>query len=336
MQTTKEKFDLGSLSTKNDNNVKQFRRPQTYTKDEIRANKRSSNREIIISDSKVLKNSRNRPMTESDHIAVDSLADQSPRAMGRFPQNTLNAAPTVINDYARKNQQLYNRRKEIQSKYNSLQTNMVIKKTAKPKAMKPEQPQTPLPHPSKYRNSKNSEMLENAIQVLFTMTPKSKRSKRSKIVAEKNDDLSDECSEFKNEPIVEKNAMKNVTQNRPTTTKVNTRWTFDEPISLSENAADCYKKLIEIKEVVQKHVIPPRSKVNTRWSFDVPSMTKSTTKCYNHLLDIEDAAKKLERLQTEVKLHIASQPVKVSTSTSITNFPRYFMIVFQANQAMLF
>lgn len=328
MQTTKEKFDLSSLPAKNDDKGKIFRRPQTYNKDENRGHKRGSQREIVTSDSKVLKNSRNMLMTDSDQITVETSIEQSPRTISRLLQYRRNASPNVMN----KNQQLYIRRKEIESKYNSLQTNLVNKKTNKPKAMKQEKSQTPSPQPAEYRNSKNSEMLENAIQVLFTMAPKSKLPKRSKKVVEKNNDLSDECSEYKEGYIFEKNTMK---QKTPTITKINTRWTFDEPISSSENSAECYKKLIEIKEVVQKQAIPPRSKVDTRWSFDAPSMTKSTTECYRQLLDIEDAAKKLDRLQTEVKLHIALQPVKVTASTSITNLPRYLMSVPQGKHSSL-
>lgn len=309
MQTTKKKIDLSPLSAKNLNKMKPFRRPQTYTKGEIKAHKRGSNRGIVISDSKILKNSRNNAMTDSGQNSVESV-DQSPT------HPTHDALPTVMNDYSRKNQQLYIRKKEIESKYNSLQTNMVSKKTNKPKAMKQEQPpQPPSPQPPDQRNSQNSEMLENAIQVLFTMKPRSKRLKRSK----KFNDLSDECSEFNAEHIFEKNATRNKT---PTISKVNTRWTFDEPISFSENSAECYKKLMEIKGIVQKQAMSAQSKVDTRWSFDVPSMTKSTTECYKQLLDIEDAAKRLERLQTEVTLHIASQPVQITTSTSVTNFPR--------------
>lgn len=331
MQTTKEKFDLSSLFAKNLNNkMKQIRRPQTYTKGE---NKRGSNREIVISDPKLLKNSRNKAMTDSKQITVESTVDQSPRTMSRLPQYTPNTLPTIMNDYMRKNQELYIRRKEIQSKYNSLQTNIVNKKTTKPKAMKQEQPQTPPPQSPEHRNSQTSEMLENAIQVLFTMKPRPKRPKRSKELAKKNEDISDECSEFKADLIFEKNAMP---KNTPILTKVNTRWTFEEPISLSEISADCYKKLIEIKEVVQKQAISPKSKVDTRWSFDVPSMSKSSTECYKQLLDIEDSAKKLDRLQTEVKIHIASRPVQVTASTSITNFPRYLMRVLQRNHSLLF
>lgn len=311
MPTTKKKF-LRPLSPKNDKMIKQSRRPQTYTKDDIEAQ-----REIVISESKHLKNSTNRAMTDSGQVAVESSVDLSPRT-----KCTHNAFPNVMNDYMRKNQQLYIRRKEIESKYNSLQTNMIHKKRIKPRTMQQEQPQTLITQPPEHRNSQNSENLEKAIQVLFTMTPRSKRPKRSKKDTEK---IIDEYSEIEAEPI-EMNATK---EKMPS--KVNTRWTFDEPISFSKGSAECYKKLIEIKEVVQKKAIPPRSKVDTRWPFDVPSMTKSTTKCYTQLLGIEDAAKKLERLQTEVRIHIASQPVKVTASTSTTNFPRYLMSVLQGN-----